>query len=471
MWIPKTSTKICLEIYGFKTIRCISHIHKFQVHNQSVSRSEILEWTDKTSYAFQRWYTATDQPRDVTKIFFEVMHTRLSLHLSSIFSPSLIQPESSFDRQCTAILAQFAVDLEWIKIPCDKDMERAYFVCEVKIHNTTKGSAMMKHYFINLPYDGCPAGTLGLNSSCLRVFSLPSGDIMHMGDVCKVENMDMFQLPRHFDQGKKLYWSKEQEYFMELLAQMAHRWPSIAGQNGELSDQIILSPPSNDTRRKISISEMLAIQYSDMEFSHVNVTAMSEVVADAFMYVIVCSQLMTVIGRNCLPGHSACHDKTCILDHYFCDGIEDCPDYSDEKECDHVCYNVENSSITVNCFTCCFAPACLCHDLYFQCTPGRCIPWSRVCNGVNDCEQGEDEAFSVCFILNDKESTALSPQNDTVSVSDIYSCLDGPNIPSAYRNDLVPDCPKQDDEQTFKEFLQNGSRMDYFLDESLSRTG
>ncbi len=430
-----------------------------------------MEWVDKTPCAFQKWYTATDQPHDVSKIFFDDMDFRLSLNVSKIFSPSTIQPESSFDRKCTAVLAQFAVDLEWIKIPCDKDMEQAYFVCEVKIHNTTKAAAMMKHRFINLPYVGCPAGTQGLNSSCLRVLSLPSGDIMHIGEVCKVENMDMFQLPHHFDQGNKPLWTKEQEYFVELLAQMTHRWPSTAGQNGEQSDQIILSPASNNTEEKISISEMIAIQYSDMEFSHVNVTLMSEVVAGAFMYVIVCSQFMTVMGTSCLPGHSSCHDKTCILDHYFCDIIQDCLDYSDEKECDHVCSSVKDAIVNINCFTGCIAPACLCHDLYFQCTPARCIPWSRVCDCVNDCEQGEDEAFSVCFILNDKESTALSPQNDTVSVSDIYSCLDGPNIPSAYRNDLVPDCPKQDDEQTFKEFLQNGSRMDYFLDESLSRTG
>ncbi len=429
----------------------------------------MMEWADRSPYAFQKWYTATNPPSGVTKVFVAYLGTNIhgSLDLHSFFPPSKIQPVASFDQQCTAIVAQFTVDLEWIKVPCDEAMPKAYFICEVNVHNTTEGAAVTKYRFVNLPYAGCPAGMLGLNVSCLKILSLPSGDNTLLADVCKLEKMDMFKLPHNFDQGNKRFWTKEQEFVLKLLALMAHRWPSTAGQNGKQSDQIILSPPAKDTEGNIPMTEVIAVQFSDMEFSHIEVANISDVVSDAFMHVIVCSKLVTVMDTSCLPGHSACHDKTCILNHYFCDGIQDCPDYSDEKECDHVCHGLDDSLVNVSCFTNCIAPACVCHDLYFQCTLGGCVPWSRVCDGITDCGQGEDEALCVFSKMNDTELTGMSTQTGVFSEPDIYSCLDGPNISSAYRNDLVPDCPMHDDEQTFEAFLQNGSRMDYFSDDTL----
>lgn len=37
---------------------------------------------------------------------------------------------------------------------------------------------------------------------------------------------------------------------------------------------------------------------------------------------------------NCTVGQLGCADGTCLPQDYFCDGSQDCPDASDEAECD-----------------------------------------------------------------------------------------------------------------------------------------
>lgn len=39
-------------------------------------------------------------------------------------------------------------------------------------------------------------------------------------------------------------------------------------------------------------------------------------------------------AANCTEGQLGCADGTCLPQDYFCDGSQDCPDASDEAECD-----------------------------------------------------------------------------------------------------------------------------------------
>ncbi len=175
---------------------------------------------------------------------------------------------------------------------------------------------------------------------------------------------------------------------------------------------------------------------------------------------------------DCLHGHTMCDDGTCILSHYFCDGRADCPDTSDEIECSHVCLFSGNHNTNINCVTSCSSPECFCNDLYFSCALGGCVPWSRVCNGVLDCPHGEDEhqchftdmsnATTALFVAhNFQENFPLKLEGDD------YKCINGSNISHVLVNDLIPDCPEQDDEETYYDFLKNGSRTDFFPDSVL----
>ncbi len=426
-----------------------------------------MEWVDNSPYTYQRWYTATYQPNDITKIFVSDSFQHSALNLSFL-SLSRIQPVASFDYRCTAVLAQFTVGLEWVKVPCNQDILNAYFVCEIKLRGTRKSAPLKQYRFISLPYIACPARMLQLNFSCLRGLSLPPSNSLFMEDVCNKEKMDMFQLPQYMKYMDAR--TKEQEFFVDFLISITHRWSTKAGEDRELGDTIIVSLPSTGVKGNTLSSGrtgMAALQLSESVFLHVKVANLSEAATDSYMYVMICSQPLAVVEMSCLPGHSACYDKTCVLSHYFCDGIPDCPDYSDEKECSHVCSSAEGSHVNMHCFKDCTPPACVCHDLYFQCHRGGCVPWSRVCDGVGDCEQREDEIYCASLIKGKEPWHDVPPWIHIVPPTSTYNCLDGPNISAAYRNDLVPDCPKQDDEQTFGEFLKRGSNLNFFSDETL----
>ncbi len=96
---------------------------------------------------------------------------------------------------------------------------------------------------------------------------------------------------------------------------------------------------------------------------------------------------------NCRNHQYQCDDGTCISEHYHCDGADDCPDKSDEKDCDLACDTVDQAI----CFHSCHYPGCHCTFPYFQCKDGPCIPMSKLCDGIQQCWGGEDE--SQCQIL------------------------------------------------------------------------
>ncbi len=109
---------------------------------------------------------------------------------------------------------------------------------------------------------------------------------------------------------------------------------------------------------------------------------------------------MLVTNSSCLDGHAMCNDGTCILSRYVCEGRPECSDGSDEMDCNHVCSFSDGFNGNPNCFTSCISPECVCHDLYFPCALGGCIPWSRVCDMMTDCPNGEDE--QICDDLKKK---------------------------------------------------------------------
>ena len=141
---------------------------------------------------------------------------------------------------------------------------------------------------------------------------------------------------------------------------------------------------------------------------------------------------------SCLPFHNTCDNGVCVSSDSICDGIKDCDDGEDEINC-----------------TCG-------HD-QFQCNDGTCIPVSNYCNHIRNCNDGSDETECVFKECNQNEfrcqngqcigsSERCNFQVDCMDKSDEnecnfgecrtgFRCYSDECIPNSTKHDLIQDCP------------------------------
>ncbi|XP_074061124.1 CD320 antigen isoform X2 [Macrotis lagotis] len=94
----------------------------------------------------------------------------------------------------------------------------------------------------------------------------------------------------------------------------------------------------------------------------------------------------------------SCSPPPCLAEYRFCDGVNDCPNGTDERFVDCRQRHLKLSS-----------PGCARQE--FQCTPGECIPHAWVCDGHPDCASGNDEHHcgKTEAPSNQTTTTAVSP--------------------------------------------------------------
>ncbi len=244
---------------------------------------------------------------------------------------------------------------------------------------------------------------------------------------------------------------------------MNHRLPGLSEYAQNTIDKIIM----------IRGNHTFQLQYSQANFSHMKMTDFNTTLHNGALHVACEFYLLPSIGY-CITGHFECSDGTCILDHYVCDGVVDCPDRSDEISCDHVCTFFNVAIKYKNCFTNCFPVNCSCSNIYFHCHLGGCVSWSRVCDGIGDCPNDEDEQVCHLHYNNNKVSnnTVLAEHildfvNEVDEIEETFQCRFGGEIIATLKNDLVPDCLDQSDETEYNNFLRNGSKTTYSAMQSL----
>ena len=100
--------------------------------------------------------------------------------------------------------------------------------------------------------------------------------------------------------------------------------------------------------------------------------------------------------RVCKHNEYQCLNLQCIHSKFFCDGVDDCGDGSDEPEDD--CKKQSNKS----------SPGNVCSPVEYRCTnKHRCIPRSWICNGIQDCAGGDDESTQLCSSLNTSDNSTI----------------------------------------------------------------
>ena len=443
----------------------------FTFQLQAATHYNTHEWIDGSPYAFQNWYHPSAQNVFPSHFIESEMIKIGARRAFPFFSSETIQPGYVQGRRCAGIHIRPTLMPQWIMVPCAKAVQGASFVCELKI-NTSKTTLETRVRTICRANRECPEKSINVGSSCLHIInSIPDTDYMRK-TVCGNNDLKMFLLPHIlFSPDPHLSWIKcrpEDSFLLNLLISMTHRWYNRFGQNPEHTDILVGARPVSSGK-----PDIVGLGYSETNLIGVQVTGMNRPVSSSGLDILLCSHSILVTNSSCLDGHAMCKDGTCILSHYFCDGRPDCTDESDELDCSHVCSFPSGYNGDPNCYTSCVSPECECHDLYFSCVLGGCVPWSRVCNALPDCPNGEDE--QICGVLNGNSQNILFAETHFRDKAwgqleeGRYTCRNGPNISHVLVDDLVPDCPEQDDEEIYYTFLKNGSSPTFFTDKVLCK--
>ena len=139
------------------------------------------------------------------------------------------------------------------------------------------------------------------------------------------------------------------------------------------------------------------------------------------------------INTKCRNGQFQCLDNHCISGNLLLDGESDCPDKSDETHNPEACME-SNILKTFQSCNKCQLPTCKCLPKYFQCRSGGCLSWNKVCDKINNCDHGSDEAE--CHY----KVNSIKPVR-------LFSCYhSNRTIPDGLVADLIADCPHMEDE-------------------------
>ncbi len=289
---------------------------------------------------------------------------------------------------CAAVVVYSTVHLEWITVPCDRKFDQSLILCESrKLYDSRfqnsgikQGIREITHIRLSKNRLECPYGWVQIESVCYRMIDViaPTGI-----SVC----LDLQSIC--YTMGARLsiihYPARDNSPALLLYIQL---W---------------LNDPRKDSFYVAEDKTGRCMTKSFLE-PEPPVMLLSDIESSQASYML-CERDLCIADTSCLENQYSCADGTCILIHHHCDDTPDCPDSSDETYCDNVCVFREGKTSQgqtqrfpkthgKKCFANCFPDVCDCSDLYFHCQQtGRCLPASKLCDGISDCQYAEDEIF------------------------------------------------------------------------------
>ncbi|XP_038059494.1 low-density lipoprotein receptor-related protein 2-like [Patiria miniata] len=146
-----------------------------------------------------------------------------------------------------------------------------------------------------------------------------------------------------------------------------------------------------------------------------------------------------------------CTMGQCIPDYQRCDGIPNC-DYGEDE---YNCYDYITEPSYYGCssyqWQCSYNDYITqssyygCNSYQWTCTMGQCIPDYQRCDGIPNCDYGEDE-YNCYDYITEPSYYGCSSYQWQCSYNDTFACANGDEIPMRYTCDRIIDCLYGEDE-------------------------
>ena len=327
-----------------------------------------------------------------------------------------IQPESEIEKDCVLMMTNILAEPDWINVPCSQKIPAIIF-CQ-KIIKKGKLHYMGNSTILNMKdIKSCNHSELFIENMCI-VFQ-KHGIHTNLSEL-KYDKHNRVSFDVMVLQGKSKqtlieYFTNIQKYYIQPI-------------------QFAVSILINNTF--LIYKALQSIHFLKLIWMN---KISSNSISEYNGYMLYANKP----GKISIPSNVfKCNDGSYIEETSVCDGNIDCIDETDEIQC--YC-NDTYDMYQINCkFVYDQIPHHYsCSAFYFTCLSSFiCIPYFKVCDGHNDCLQGEDE---LCRNQSGKDFEIVKNLSITT-----FTCFESnSNISDILVDDFIPDCPN-----TFEDEIQ-----------------